>query len=65
MALVQKLTECNLEVKILTQCKMFFSIIKSRTLVYVFVLAALGTFFVDSGTKLPDFFILIRLATSV
>lgn len=65
MALVQKLTACNLEVKILTQCKMFFSIIKSRTLVYVFVLAALGTFFVDSGTKLPDFFILIRLATSV
>ncbi|MDE1725165.1 MAG: UbiA prenyltransferase family protein [Thaumarchaeota archaeon] len=38
---------------------------KSRTLVYVFVLAALGTFFVDSGTKIPDIFVLAKLSISV
>jgi geranylgeranylglycerol-phosphate geranylgeranyltransferase len=39
--------------------------LKSRTLVYVFVLAALGTFFLDSGAKIPDFLILSRLSISV
>ncbi|MDE1813402.1 MAG: UbiA prenyltransferase family protein [Thaumarchaeota archaeon] len=65
MAVVQRLPGSNLGTKIFTQCRMFFSIVKSRTLVYVFVLAALGTFFVETGTKIPDFFVLIRLAISV
>ena len=65
MALVQRFIKSNLEAKILTQCRMFLSVVKSRTLVYVFVLAALGTFFIESGTKIPDFFVLARLAISV
>ncbi|MDE1818387.1 MAG: UbiA prenyltransferase family protein [Thaumarchaeota archaeon] len=65
MALVHRQIESDLGLKMLTQCRMSFSIIKSRTLVYVFVLAALGTFFVESGTKVPDLFVLARLSLSV
>lgn len=65
MALVHRPFESNLRVRILTQCSMSYSIVKSRTLVYVFVLAAFGTFFIESGTKIPDLFVLTRLAISV
>lgn len=65
MALVNRLSASNFETIILTQCKMFISVVKSRTLVYVFVLAALGTFFNESHTRIPDLFVLARLAISV
>ena len=41
------------------------TLIKSRTLVYGFALAAIGTFFIASGFKIPDFFVIIRLTVSV
>lgn len=65
MALVQGLPTSNFGERIIKQGSVFFSILKSRTLVYVFVLAALGTFFVDSGTKIPDIFTLVKLGASV
>ena len=42
-----------------------FAIMKSRTLVYAFVLATVGTFLISSGTKTPDFLVLARLTISV
>ncbi len=65
MTLVQNLHGFNLAGKIIKQYSVFFSILKSRMLVYVFVLAALGTFFLDSGTKIPDFLVLTQLSISV
>ncbi|MEO9307518.1 MAG: UbiA family prenyltransferase [Nitrososphaera sp.] len=64
MALVQSSPD-SFGKMISKQSSTFFSILKSRTLVYVFVLAALGTFFVDSGTKIPDIFVLAKLSISV
>lgn len=63
MTLVQ--SEFSFGEKILKQCNVFISILKSRTLVYVFVLAALSTFFVDSGARIPDFLVFSRLSISV
>lgn len=40
-------------------------LIKSRTIVYGFALASIGTFLITTGFHLPDFFVLGRLATSV
>lgn len=40
-------------------------LIRSRTIVYGFALAALGTFLISSGLKIPDFIVLIKLTTSV
>lgn len=65
MALAQQDRPSDLGVKILTQCNTLYSIIKSRTIVYGFALAALGTFFIASGMKIPDFFMLAKLTTSV
>ena len=65
MALVQSSPDSSFGKMISKQSSTFFSILKSRTLVYVFVLAALGTFFVDSGTKIPDIFVLAKLSISV
>lgn len=41
------------------------TLIKSRTLVYGFALAAIGTFFIASGFRIPDFFVIARLTVSV
>ena len=65
MALAQRLPISNLGAKILAECSILVSVIKSRTIVYGFALAALGTFFIASGMKIPDFLVLIRLAISV
>ena len=65
MALVQRFTEHGVITKTLEHSCVLFSIIKSRTIVYGFALAALGTFFIGSGMKIPDLFVLMRLTTSV
>ncbi|SHO47711.1 Prenyltransferase, UbiA family [Nitrosotalea sinensis] len=39
--------------------------IKSRTIVYGFALASLGTFLISSGMQIPDFFTLSKLTLSV
>ena len=65
MALVAKFHPSDLETKILVQCNVLYSVIKSRTIVYGFALAALGTFFIASGMKIPDFLVLARLTASV
>ena len=39
--------------------------IKSRTIVYGFALASLGTFLISSGMQIPDFFTLSKLTISV
>lgn len=51
--------------KIVSSCLILYSMIKSRTIVYGFALASLGTFFITSGLQIPDFSILARLVTSV
>lgn len=65
MALAQRLPVSNFGKKINEQCSMLISLIKSRIIVYGFALAALGTFFIASGLKIPDFLVLGRLVTSV
>jgi len=42
-----------------------FVLVKSRTLVYAFALASIGTFLISSGINIPDFLVLVRLAVSV
>jgi geranylgeranylglycerol-phosphate geranylgeranyltransferase len=51
--------------KIILPFLILYSIIKSRTLVYGFALATIGTFLISSDTKVPDFLVLIRLIPSV
>src|SRR5690348_4219625 len=65
MALAQRPRTSDLGVKILTQCSVLYSVVKSRTIVYGFALATLGTFFIASGMKIPDFLVLARLTASV
>lgn len=65
MALTQRPPTSNLGTKILIQCSLLISVIKSRTIVYGFALTALGTFFIASGMKIPDFLVLTRLTISV
>lgn len=48
-----------------TRIVMLGNLIKSRSLVYVFVLVSLGTFLISSGLKIPDFFTVIKLVSSV
>ena len=65
MALIPRPPISNLGTKLLVQFSVLISLIKSRTIVYGFALAALGTFFIASGLKIPDFLVLIRLTISV
>ena len=65
MALVPALRGSNIWTKIIKAFSIFFSIIKSRILVYAFALAALGTFLISSDAKIPDFLVLVRLIPSV
>lgn len=65
MALIPRPPISNLGTKLLVQFSVLVSLIKSRTIVYGFALAALGTFFIASGLKIPDFLVLIRLTISV
>src|SRR6476661_9820728 len=65
MALAQRPCTSDLGMKILTQCSVLYSVVKSRTIVYGFALATLGTFFIASGMKIPDFLVLARLIPSV
>jgi geranylgeranylglycerol-phosphate geranylgeranyltransferase len=63
--LISTLSESYLVDRIIKSFSILFSIIKSRTLVYAFALATVGTFLISSGMKVPDFFVLIRLIPSV
>ncbi len=50
---------------IVSACSILYSMIKSRTIVYGFALASLGTFLISSGMQIPDFFTLSKLTISV
>ncbi len=65
MALVHTFHESHAWAKIVLPFSVLFSIIQSRTLVYAFALAALGTFLISSGMKVPDFLVLVRLIPAV
>jgi geranylgeranylglycerol-phosphate geranylgeranyltransferase len=65
LALVPTLRESHVLNKINQSFSILFLIIKSRTLVYAFALAAIGTFLISSGMKIPDLNILIKLIPSV
>lgn len=65
MALIPVTRESGVRYKIVLPFSILFSIVKSRTLVYAFALAAMGTFFISSGVKIPDFLVLLRLTVSV
>lgn len=65
MALYSEPSSTKLTTKVVMSMSMFFAIVKSRTIVYGFALATVGTFFIASGASLPDFFVLIRLTISV
>lgn len=65
MTLVYNPDESKVTVKIIAFSSAFFAILKSRTLVYAFVLATVGTFLISSGVKVPDFLVLARLTISV
>lgn len=65
MALVSTPRESNVGAKIVLSFSILLSIIKSRTLVYAFALAAMGTFLISSGVKIPDFLVLVQLTLSV
>jgi len=65
MALVSTPRESNVGAKIVLSFSILLSIIKSRTLVYAFALAAMGTFLISSGVKVPDFLVLVQLTLSV
>lgn len=45
--------------------KSLISLIKSRTLVYVFAIVALGTFLVSSGPQIPNLLVVLKLVFSV
>lgn len=65
MALASFALDRHIWIKIHFWVSTIFSLIKSRTIVYGFALAAVGTFFIASGMKFPDFLILAKLAASV
>ncbi len=65
MALVEESHPSDLITKVRMQCSILYSVIRSRTIVYGFALAAMGTFFIASGMKVPDFLVLARLTASV
>jgi geranylgeranylglycerol-phosphate geranylgeranyltransferase len=65
MALIPPHKESDVGKKIILPFSILFSIIKSRTLVYAFALATVGTFLISSGFKVPDFLVLVRLIPSV
>ncbi|MDE1768987.1 MAG: UbiA family prenyltransferase [Thaumarchaeota archaeon] len=65
MAIVPVSHESDGMRKIILPFSTLFSIVRSRTLVYAFALAATGTFLLSSGVKIPDFFVLVRLVISV
>lgn len=65
MALVFKPGDSGLSMRITLSVSMLFAIMKSRTLVYAFALATMGTFLISSGVKVPDFLVLARLTISV
>ncbi len=65
MALVFRPRYSGLVMKIILSISTLFAIVKSRTLVYAFALAAIGTFLISSGVKVPDFLVLARLIPSV
>jgi len=63
--LVLKHPRSNTCTRIIHLLPILFSIVKSRTLVYAFALAATGTFLISSGVKIPDILVLVRLTVSV
>ena len=65
MALVFKPSDSGLAMRIIIALSTLFAIMKSRTLVYAFALATMGTFLISSGVKVPDFLVLARLTISV
>lgn len=65
MALVEKSRLSDFGTKLRIQFDILYSVIKSRTIVYGFALATMGTFFIASGMKIPDFLVLVRLTASV
>jgi geranylgeranylglycerol-phosphate geranylgeranyltransferase len=65
MALASKPCESEVVMKVVSSFSILYSIVKSRTLVYAFALATLGTFLISSGIKVPDFLVLARLIISV
>ncbi len=65
MALVFRPGDSGLMMKVILSISTLFAIAKSRTLVYAFALAAIGTFLISSGIKVPDFLVLARLIPSV
>ncbi|MGI0018336.1 MAG: UbiA prenyltransferase family protein [Nitrosotalea sp.] len=66
MALVFKSSDSGLAMRrLILSFSTLFAIMKSRTLVYAFALATMGTFLISSGVKVPDFLVLIRLTVSV
>jgi geranylgeranylglycerol-phosphate geranylgeranyltransferase len=65
MALVPDLRESHRLNKIVQSFSILFLIVKSRTLVYAFALAAMGTFLISSGMKIPDLNMLVKLIPSV
>ena len=65
MALVFRPADSGLMMKVILSISTLFAIAKSRTLVYAFALAAIGTFLISSGIKVPDFLVLARLIPSV
>lgn len=65
MALVPTLRESHVLNKINQSFSILFLIVKSRTLVYAFALASMGTFLISSGMKIPDLTIMVKLIPSV
>jgi len=65
LALVFRPGDHGLIMKLVLSISILFAIAKSRTLVYAFALAAIGTFLISSGIKVPDFLVLARLIPSV
>lgn len=64
MTLVSK-TKPELATQLFMYLSTLLVLIKSRTLVYAFALASIGTFLISSGLQIPDFLVLGRLAVSV
>ncbi len=63
--LASKSDNSDMATKVIMSLSTLFAIIKSRTLVYAFALASLGTFLISSGAQIPDFSVLGRLVVSV
>ncbi len=55
----------RIETKIQFWYGLILKLIKSRVIVYGFVLATIGTFLISSDLKIPNFVVLTKLATSV